>query len=419
MIDPKRVLRALAEHWNLLEPLCARFDSGTLSLPELRDQLNAQRPNDDPGQITSLLDQWIRLDILVPVAKSPNRFELNAQIHDFLAYLRHEHRLGLCLEIEAYLRHLERLAGHIQEAFNARDSHDLSRQLRLLDMRVRDVLKKLLNDEQALIAVAERAKTSERHIPLRQRYAEVLATWDEYVEPMIELVAADGAFEQGVRRVEQTLLHLLGEQHRLGQLVDDDLLLRTHARILEMQNCAQLTLRHARELLLPLREEARRHNAVTRGAALALAAIRRKGLDAVPQAALPLFSRPHSLFLGSASQLQSYVHALARFESKPNYFPRASQSGPRTRKQAPRSTREMLERCAQALPLPDLLGWLLEQEPNGETEELLYWFSRLSRHSAFNKNRLERRDYLTSTHHLSLCSVALSAAQPIDQEAKA
>ncbi|MGH8331161.1 MAG: Mks condensin complex protein MksB, partial [Pseudomonas sp.] len=26
MIEPKRVLRALAEHWALLEPLCEHFD---------------------------------------------------------------------------------------------------------------------------------------------------------------------------------------------------------------------------------------------------------------------------------------------------------------------------------------------------------------------------------------------------------
>ena len=74
-------------------PLCERFDAGTLSLAELRSQLNTQLPESNPAEITALLDQWIRLDILVPVAKSPNRFELNAQIHDFLAYLRHEHRL--------------------------------------------------------------------------------------------------------------------------------------------------------------------------------------------------------------------------------------------------------------------------------------------------------------------------------------
>ena len=410
MIDPKRVLRALAEHWALLEPLCERFDAGTLSLVELRKQLALQLPDGSPSEVTTLLDTWIRLDILVPVAKSPNRFELNAQIHDFLAYLRREHRLGLCLEIEAYLRHLERLAGHIQDAFEVRDAQDLARQLRLLDMRVRDVLKKLANDEQALVGVAERAKTSDRQIPLRQRYAEVLATWDEYVEPMIQLVAADGAFEQGVRHVEQVLLKLLGEQQRLGQLVDDDLLLRTHARILEMQGIAQLTLRRARELLLPLREEARRHNAVTRGAALALAAIRRKGLDAVPQAALPLFSRPQSNFLGSASQVEAYVYALARFKPKPAQFPKASASRRGAPPRAPRTAREMLERCEQALPLPDLMLWLLEQEPDGATDELLYWFSRLSRDARFQRERLQRRDYLTREHQLSLSSYALLGA---------
>ncbi|MBM7060213.1 hypothetical protein JQX08_05795 [Pseudomonas sp. UL073] len=411
MIDPKRVLRALAEHWTLLEPLCERFDQGTLSLVELRSQLLAQLPDGSPADLTALLDQWIRLDILVPVAKSPNRFELNAQIHDFLAYLRREHRLGLCLEIEAYLRHLERLAGYIQDAFEIRDGNDLARQLRLLDMRVRDVLKKLSNDEQALVAVAERAKTSDRQIPLRQRYAEVLATWDEYVEPMIQLVAADGAFEQGVRRVEQVLLKLLGDQQRLGQLVDDDLLLRTHARILEMQTTAQLTLRRARELLLPLREEARRHNAVTRGAALALAAIRRKGLDAVPQAALPLFTRPQSNFLGTASQVESYVYALARFEPKPAHFPKASATRRGDAPRAPQTAREMLDRCQQALPLPDLMLWLLEQEPEGATDELLYWFSRLSRDTRFQRERLERRDYLTREHQVSLSSYALIAPQ--------
>ena len=407
MIEPKRVLRALAEHWALIEPLCERFDQGTLSLVELRQHVARQQVESTPQDITQLLDVWIRLDILVPVAKSPNRFELNAQIHDFLAYLRREHRLGLCLEIEAYLRHLERLAGYIKDAFEVRDAADLARQLRLLDMRVRDVLKKLANDEQALVAVAERAKTSDRQIPLRQRYAEVLATWDEYVEPMIQLVAADGAFEQGVYRVEHVLLRLLGEQQRLGQLVDDDLLLRTHARILEMQTTAQLTLRRARELLLPLREEARRHNAVTRGAALALATIRKKGLDAVPQASLPLFSRPQSTFLGTASQVEAYVYALARFEPKPAQFPKAHTSRKGEAPRAPRTAREMIERCEQALPLPDLMVWLLEQEPEGATDELLYWFSRLSRDGRFQRERLERRDYLTREHQVSLSSFAL------------
>ena len=84
-------------------------------------------------------------------------------------------------------------------------------------------------------------------------------------------------------------------------------------------------------------------------------------------------------------------------------------SGPRGSKptQAPRTAREMLERCENALPLPDLMTWLLEQEPEGATDELLYWFSRLSRDSRFQRERLERRDYLTTEHQLSLSSFAL------------
>nr|MBP9961164.1 hypothetical protein [Pseudomonas sp.] len=170
-------------------------------------------------------------------------------------------------------------------------------------------------------------------------------------------------------------------------------------------------LRHARELLLPLREEARRHNAVTRGAALALSVIRRKGLDAVPHAAMPLFTRPQSTFLGSASQVEAYVYALARFEPKPAQFPKAHKNQKGEPPRAPRTVKEMLERCTDALPMPDLMTWLLEQEPEGATDELLYWFSRLSREKRFTRERLERRDYHTREHQVSLRSFALTSSR--------
>jgi uncharacterized protein YhdP len=149
---------------------------------------------------------------------------------------------------------------------------------------------------------------------------------------------------------------------------------------------------------------------VTRGAALALSAIRRKGLDAVPQAAMPMFTRPQSTFLGSASQVEAYVYALANFEPKPARFPKAHKSHKGQAQRAPRTVKEMLERCEDALPMPDLMTWLLEQEPDGATDELLYWFSRLSREKRFKRERLERRDYHTHEHQVSLRSFALLPA---------
>ena len=53
------------------------------------------------------------------------------------------------------------------------------------------------------------------------------------------------------------------------------------------------------------------------------------------------------------------------------------------------------------------MSWLLAQEPDGDTDELLYWFSRLSREKRFVRERLERRDYYTHEHLVSLRSFAL------------
>ena len=49
----------------------------------------------------------------------------------------------------------------------------------------------------------------------------------------------------------------------------------------------------------------------------------------------------------------------------------------------------------------------MTQEPEGDTDELLYWFSRLSREKRFVRERLERREYHTHEHMVSLRSFAL------------
>ena len=101
------------------------------------------------------------------------------------------------------------------------------------------------------------------------------------------------------------------------------------------------------------------------------------------------------------------MYALARFEPKPARFPKAHKAHRGETPKAPRTVKEMLDRCSDALPMPDLMSWLLTQEPNGDTDELLYWFSRLSREKRFTRERLERREYHTHEHRVSLRSFAL------------
>ena len=55
----------------------------------------------------------------------------------------------------------------------------------------------------------------------------------------------------------------------------------------------------------------------------------------------------------------------------------------------------------------------------GATDELLYWFSRLSREKRFSRERLDRREYTTREHLVSLRSFALSSSRETTPESNA
>ena len=208
------------------------------------------------------------------------------------------------------------------------------------------MLKKLGNDEQALIGGP--SGPHQRPADSWRSATEVLVTWDQYVEPMIQLVSADGAFEQGVRRVEQVLLRLLGEQQRLGHPWFDDDQAATHARILEMTN-AQADLRAPAELCCRCEGSAPAQRE-TRGAALAggdpaqgawMSCCRRR-CRCSPGRRAPSRHRP---------AVESYVFApLARFEPEAGAVPqvqraRAKSNGRRDQRTARGNDRALPGRC--------------------------------------------------------------------------
>ncbi len=405
MIEPKRVLNHLARHWELIDRLFEQVGDGTITLQGLRGLLALARPHWDAGDISLQINTLLGLELLIPVAKSHNRFELNPTIMEFVGYLKHEHRLGLSMEIQAYVEHLRALTERIGKATEEGDRADLSRFTRLLDQRIREVIKKLRNDELALEGIAERARTRGRDIPLKERYAEVLSSWDEYVEPMIELVRHDGLFDQTVRHIERQLQRLArGLDLRGGLLDDSELLGRLQARLMDMEAVAHHTLKRATEILLPLREEIRRNDALSRGASLALATLRKKGPLALDlQRRVPLFARPAINFFGSHGAVQGYLYAISRFQPSANPFPERN-ARPATADRPIIGYPEVRARFIGERPVADAMAWLITHYPEVGSDELLYWFSLLARDSELPKRRLERAAYATPGHRLRLTS---------------
>ncbi len=80
---------------------------------------------------------------------------------EFAQQLMQEQQLGLATDIESRILELKRLSERMQEAAQSRDSSELRRFSRVMDERIREVLKHFGQNESAILSLVERAKADE------------------------------------------------------------------------------------------------------------------------------------------------------------------------------------------------------------------------------------------------------------------
>jgi len=404
MIEPKKVLRILLNRWDIIAQLFDQIADSSITLQELHHLVVSLIPQSEQSDVSNIIDSLQNVDILVPVANNPNRFEINVVIMEFVGYLKNEHRLGLSEEIEAYLKHLELLANKIAQAVQAGESIELVKSARELDLRMREVIKKLQHDEKALEGIAEQAKMANKQIPLRQRYAEVISSWDEYLEPMVEMIDLKGVFDRTVRVVENQLQNIIHKMDVVGVLIDElEIVRQAQARMMAMEKVAQHTLKRGTEILLPLREEVRINNSITQGASLALAIIRKQGInDLKVETRVPLLAQSHKNVVSSSAGIEKYIYGLHHFEPTLNRFP--ARHSDRKSPDKVITFNQVKRQVIKSLPIADIMTWLIENYAMVSTDNIIEWFAMLTRGDRFQKQRLTRRDYLTKTHRISLRS---------------
>jgi len=404
MIEPKKVLRTLLNRWDIIAHLFEQIADSSIALQELHYLIVTLIPQSEQSEVSNVIDSLLKVDILVPVANNPNRFEINSVIMEFVGYLKNEHRLGLSEEIEAYVKHLELLANKIAQAIQTGESSEFVKYAGELDRRMRDVIKKLQHDEKALEGIAEQAKMANKQIPLRQRYAEVISSWDEYIEPMVEMINPKGVFDRTVQLVENQLQNIIHKTDVVGFLIDEvEIVRQAQARMMEMEKVAQHSLKRGTEILLPLREEVRTNNTITQGASLALAIIRKQGIGYLNvENRVPLLALSQKNVVGSSASIEKYIHGLRGFEPTPNRFP--SRRSDRKSLDKVITFDQVGEQVIKSLPIADIMTWLIENYAMVSTDNIIEWFSMFTRGDSFQKQRLTRKDYFTKTHRISLRS---------------
>ncbi|WP_394190378.1 hypothetical protein [Pseudoalteromonas atlantica] len=382
MIPAKKLLNTLTEHWGMLELLFKRFKMADFSLKDVQNAIKQKQPTWSNERIYKETNRLLNQDIIIPLAKS-SQLEINRAIADFATFLLQEEHLGLAQEISVLVDDLARLGNRLANAGEIEDYDELRRFSRIMDDRVRKIMKLFAHNENAILNIVEQAKANNAVQSLQKRYKAVIEAFDEYIEPMLEMVDIRGDFHACFNTIEEQISTQIAHIERSGKAYQDKRMLeQLRTRILEMHLVGRESLRKSADMLMPLREELRRNNMITRQAAKVLGLIRKNGVDNMLSSVQPHFVSDAQRFsLGQQRHMVAYMAGLVEFEHSEYELPDQQDVPAYVTPNIPdynnvKTSFKKRFNAKRKKPEP-LLTFLGESYPELEADEMLFLYQKL------------------------------------------
>ena len=171
---------------------------------------------------------------------------------------------------------------------------------------------------------------------------------------------------------------------------------RLRTRILEMHLVGRESLRKSADMLMPLREELRRNNMITRQAAKVLGLVRKNGVDNMLSAVQPNFVSDTQRFsLGQQRHMVAYMAALVEFEHSEYELPDQQDVPAFVTPNIPdynnvKANFKKRFNAKRKKPQP-LLTFLEQSYPDLEADEMLFLYQKLVSDSDIEINQSDEK----------------------------
>lgn len=301
---------------------------------------------------------------------------------EFVRGLTREHELGLSAVLKARVDAIRQATQQLSDGIEHQKTDDLRTGAARLSELFRQISRQLDQDRHAILELAEQAKSADVTIPLARRYRAVLEAYDQYVEPMNEMMDSGlgGVFYPHLERATQTLERAEEFLSVQGALYTHRLQLRQVAQqAKELRRLGRMVAQQCANTLLPLREEARQHNQLSTAVSELLGQVRKRGArQALPGNALPGWQRERRTRIHLEDSVRTLMAEARRFEPSTQAFPEAL-PGNAADVSAWVDEARLRQTLLHALPVPNLMQWLTRHYPALPDEVLLRLYHDLVR----------------------------------------
>lgn len=326
---------------------------------------------------------WRRLrelQILVPTEPGSELFFMADAVSRLLTFLFNEANPATPEMIRGYVSSLEITSKRLARALDEADIQQVKLGFDEISQTLRRVHADLNETQHAVLAEVARYKTERSRVSVREKYRLIVHWMERYVEPMIEIVRADGPLRAVFDDTER-LLHRAREE----ALFNDHPALARNLRFLRLVGSHALRVfTQCRKEIQPLYESLRRSSFIAEGAARALEKLQAEGLSKWGNEYLIGMTvwRYQNVPSDAAIAL-----AIRRVIDHPPEPPPVLDM--KAEKEDPHGLGRLIwlnslpDLVRSDLPVIDLLGWFVEKYPERDTSDVLAGFSALVFHRDF------------------------------------
>jgi hypothetical protein len=402
MSNPRSLVYALYTHWDAVELLVRLSrEFAVLTCDQVLNGIAKASGELDAEARGAVLRALVNADILQTLPRSPD-LQINAYVLEFVRGLTREHELGLAAVLQARVAAIREATETLNEGMLRADMDRVRGAANKLAELFRQISLQLDQDRHALLELAEDAKSADASMPLAQRYRRVLDAYDQYVEPMNQMMdtGPQGTFYRYLEDAERSLdlafeqltvqCGLYSHRLQLRQVAHQAKDLRRFGRLIAQQ-CA--------DTVLPLREEMRQHNTLTSAVSLLLGQVRKRGLRRAMSrhtvsTAMPVWRNERGFRLQLGDEVRAVMAAAQQYQPQSVAFPQdePGNAPPLLEHVDESAIRQQLK---SSLPVNSLLDWLHSHHGHLQDATLLRLFHELQHEASWHIEASERPETTT------------------------
>lgn len=351
----------LSEHFKLLDTLF-HYEKG-FTETEFLHQIGSTKGTNSPDN-SFIFQQLLNYRLIVESNDYEPRYTLALPYREFLEYLYQESQPVNSAVIQGYIGALEQRISDLKRAYDEESEALTLRFLKRLGREIDNIGHTSSRNRLGVISEVRKLKLNDENLSYKERLSESNRLWDEYLEPLREMISPSGSFGVIMERLKHTLE--IGEAKFNGQTELRQLFLQSRARRVQLNEQTRLDLNEAQQELMPLREKLAQESRLMDSAAVIFGFIEQGNIAEIPVFPFGrLLRRERHIGL---SGLRGYLAELWSLQTEPDSI---LQDEEQSTESAPLETEGVIALLDEMPAETDVINYFLKKHQGLSANEVL------------------------------------------------